>query len=433
MGTSDPGHVIVIDGASPNLYASGTGSLTFLDENASASGSATLAVKKWQIASVYGYPASSYSWLEIPGYSTPVPANGSFVAYQGTVYRIAGGAPLAVSNWANVGGTHSFVTLTTAQWDSDGFGVGGPHQYPMNGTEVAVGNTADHGSGFVFAGGAPLAVTNWANVATHPSWTVVDGNALDNYSGVYGHVRQYPANGTEVAVGNTADHGAGFVFAGGAPLAVTNWANVNAHPSWTIVDGNALDRYSSADAFHAFSHVLQYPMNGTAVAFGNPGPTHGSGYMFAGGAPLPVAKWSNVGLPPWVVVDGNALDRYSSSDPFHAFSHVRDYPSNGTFLSVGVGTKMGVWRVAGGFAFRINSCSVLNGGCTGAAVADGIGIQGAGGANDHLSAAPLNGTIVEGMPSKAFWTISGGKRTKRGASTAAVQVDDTSLAVIPVA
>ena len=433
MGTSDPGHVIVIDGASANLYTSGTGSLTFLDENASPSGSDSVAVKNWRIASVYGYPTSSYSWLKIPGYSNPIPANGSFVDYQGTIYRVAGGAPLAVSNWANVGGGHPFVTLTTAQWDADGFGVGGPHQYPANGTEVAIGNAADHGSGFVFAGGAPLAVTNWANVNAHPSWTVVDGSALDDFSGVYDHARQYPIDGTEVAIGNAADHGSGFVFAGGAPLAVTNWANVNAHPSWTIVDGNALDRYSSSDAFHAYSHVRRFPMDGTAVAFGNPGPTHGSGYLFAGGAPLPVAKWSNVGLPPWVVIDGNALDRYASPDQFHSFSHVRDYPNKGTFLSVRVGTKKGVWRVVGGYAFRIASCSALSGGCAAEVVADGIGIQSAGGANDHLTAAPLNGTIVEGMPSKTFWSISGGKRTKRGKSTPSFQVDDTSLATIPIA
>ena len=61
-----------------------------------------------------------------------------------------------------------------------------------------------------------------------PKWVVVGGVALDTYTSspsdpykAYEHVRLYQANGTAVAAA-----GWGYVFAGGAPLAVQNWANV---------------------------------------------------------------------------------------------------------------------------------------------------------------------------------------------------------------
>jgi hypothetical protein len=122
----------------------------------------------------------------------------------------------------------------------------------------------------VFAGGAPLSVSNWANVSSTPQWTFVDGNALSHFSTTepYDHVLQYPADGTYVATGNSNEHGAGFVFAGGAPLAIASWSNVP-NPKWTFVDGNALDTYNSNDPWHAFDHVRQYPADGTAVAVGN--------------------------------------------------------------------------------------------------------------------------------------------------------------------
>jgi hypothetical protein len=285
----------------------------------------------------------------------------------------------------------------------------------------------------VFAGGAPLAVTNWANVGS-PAWTVVDGTSLDTYSPAfpYGHVRQYPANGTAVAVGNPGTgHGDGFVFAGGAPLAVTNWANVG-NPTWTTVDGNALDTYKSAasDPYKAFSHVLQYPANGTAVAVGNPGSVHGNGYVFAGGAPLAVANWANVGSPAWTVVDNAALFTYTSApgDPYHVYSHVLAVPAAGTFLTTKAGAD---YRVAGGYAFTLSNCSVL-GGCTGATLVDPWAIANPSSPSAHLNVTPANGTLVEGLPSATYWSISGGKRTQVGSTPSATAVNDSSLSKFPI-
>jgi len=367
-------------------------------------------------------PGSSF-WNTAPFLELkPSIANGDFVTYDGAVFRIAGGAPLYVSNWNDVGGPQKTIALTTAQFDA-------LPQYPANGTAVAVGNPGTgHGEGYVFAGGAPLAVVNWANVGS-PKWTVVDGNALDTYltSFPYGHVRQYPANGTAVAVGNPGTgHGEGYVFAGGAPLAVVNWANVGS-PKWTVVDGNALDTYASSpsDPWKAYSHVRQYPANGTAVA------AAGWGYVFAGGAPLAVQSWANVGSPPFTKVDNAALYTYTSSpgDPWNAFSHVLAVPAAGTFLTTDAGAD---YRVAGGYPFTLSSCAAI-GGCASPVLVDPWAIANPATSQAHVNATPANGTLVEGLPSATYWSFSMGQRTQVGSTPAATAVNDSSLAAFPIA
>ena len=75
----------------------------------------------------------------------PAVVNGDFVTCQGAVFRIAGGAPLHVSNWNDVGGPQKTIALTQAQFDA-------LPQYPANGTAVAVGNPGTgHGEGYVFS------------------------------------------------------------------------------------------------------------------------------------------------------------------------------------------------------------------------------------------------------------------------------------------
>ena len=116
-------------------------------------------------------------------------------------------------------------------------------KYPANGTTVVIDNSNEHGAALVFAGGAPLTISNWNNVPNH-NFVYVDGNVLDTYTTSepsWDHVLQYPADGTPVVVGNPQLHGEGFVFAGGAPLAVSNWNNLPNH-AFTFVDGNVLDQ-----------------------------------------------------------------------------------------------------------------------------------------------------------------------------------------------
>src|SRR5439155_24654040 len=56
-------------------------------------------------------------------------------------------------------------------------------------------------------------------------------------------------------------------------------------------------------------------------------PGGGQGYIFAGGAPIFVSNWANVGNPAAVPVDGYALNHADGAGPL---SHVHQYPTNGT-------------------------------------------------------------------------------------------------------
>lgn len=278
--------------------------------------------------------------------------NGSFVDYEGNVYRIVGDAPIYVSSWAPFGGPQPVTMLTSAQFDA-------LPQYPMNGTAV---------------------------------YDVDPGPA----------------------------HGTGYIFVGGAPLAVKKWSNVN-RPALTGIQGTTLSTYATSGPY---SHVRQYPANGDAIFVDNPGAGHGSGYVFAGGAPTTVRRWTNVGgdVDP-VGVDSAALITFSSSG---AYSHVRQYPADGTFITSSSG---GTYRVVGGYAFSITNCAVVD--CTGAVRIDGWALSHTASPR-QFTASPLNGTVVEGLPSATYWSFSDGKRTEVTAAAGEVSVDDSSLTPFPI-
>jgi hypothetical protein len=412
--TDPPGHTGVVYSVSVN--AAGNGTIVYLDQNGSLSGGRnigedTVYVKNWVFSTHWSayYAYSNFDWtLQANAYPS-----GAFIDYGGNVYRMVGGAPLYVSAWAAVGGGKPYTTVTTAQFDS-------LSQYPANGSAVYEASGPLKGTGYVFVGGAPLVVTNWANVGK-PQITGVDPAALNTFaaSGPYSHVRQYPLNGTAIYEESGPSKGTGFVFAGGAPLVVTNWKNVGSPPV-TGVDPAALASYASSGPF---SHVRQYPLNGTAV-YEASGTLKGSGFVFAGGAPLAVANWMNINSPKITGVDPAALDTYATSG---AFSHVAAVPANGTFLSTKSG---GTYRAAGGYAFAIASCSDI-GGCTSPTLVDAWAIAHAGSASAHLAATPVNGTEVLAEPSGGYWTFESGDKSPGTASTAAVKVDDTSVSSFP--
>jgi hypothetical protein len=167
--------------------------------------------------------------------------------------------------------------------------------------------------------------------------------------------------------------------------------------------------------------VRQYPLNGTAIVLGG-GPSKGAGYVFAGGAPLAVAAWANVAAPVVTRIDPAALQTYQ---PSGMFSHVRLVPIDGTFLS----TKSGLrYRVAGGYAFALSTCSDI-GGCPSPALVDAFAVAHPG---THLTATPTNGTVVLAEPTATYWSFANGNRSKTTASAGAIEVDDTSVTSFPI-
>jgi hypothetical protein len=98
-------------------------------------------------------------------------------------------------------------------------------------------------------------------------------------------------------------------------------------------------------------------------------------------------------------------------------------PSAGTFLITAAGAT---YRVAGGAPLPITNCSAL-GGCTGAVTIDGWDIAHLGASQTGLDAVPVVGTVVEGLPSGAYWEYESGGWVTTGSTTSAVQVDDGSV------
>ncbi|MCL2013584.1 MAG: S8 family serine peptidase [Oscillospiraceae bacterium] len=245
-------------------------------------------------------------------------------------YIAAGGAPIPVVSWANVNVLQSYsLPITRSQLDD-------MRKYPKDGTFVRVAGSER----YRFAGGAPIPITNWDHVGGWPTGTPVtwvDHLALETYSdtGRFSHVRKYPMDGTYVGVTS----GLRYVFAGGAPILVTSWNNIDEpDPQFKIVDHVALETYSDTGSF---SHVRQYPLNETYV-----GTVDGARFIFTGDAPIPVTSWANINEqhPRFTIVDPAVLHGpYSDTGPR---SHVRQYPKNGTY----VGTLSGARYVFAGGA-----------------------------------------------------------------------------------
>ncbi|WP_406832810.1 VCBS repeat-containing protein [Pedococcus sp. KACC 23699] len=139
--------------------------------------------------------------------------DGGFVRVNesGAVFRMAGGAPIYVSSWNAVGGSQPVTNISQAQLDA-------MPAYPRDGTFLA----ASSGTVYRVAGGAPEAVSTWNSFGGPQPNIPVDQAAIDNAGGgaPWNHLRAVPADGTFIS--NTAD-GRVYRVAGGAPLYVSTW------------------------------------------------------------------------------------------------------------------------------------------------------------------------------------------------------------------
>ncbi len=174
------------------------------------------------------------------------PPDGSFVKTPDLrTWEIVGGAPVFVDSWAPFGGPQP-ITLVA---DLSGFRTS-----PADGTAF---NAQPSGQDWEVVGGAPVAVDNLATIG-NPRTFIVNDTALDathQYS--FGHLRQYPVDGTAV---NARPSGQGWEVVGGAPLAVDNWSTLG-NPTTTLVVDSAL----TATTQYSFGHLRQYPLDGTVV------------------------------------------------------------------------------------------------------------------------------------------------------------------------
>ncbi|MBV9605791.1 MAG: DUF1906 domain-containing protein [Solirubrobacterales bacterium] len=173
--------------------------------------------------------------------------NGTFVQVSGTTsfWEIAGGAPLYVNDWSDVGGEQTYTVITPQQFSQ-------LNPVPADGTLFET----DTGAVYVVAGGAPMFVTSTSVFAGDPQPFLVDQWDIDNVGNPLSHLNPLPANGTFL----TTTAGRNYRVAGGAPIAVTTWSPFGGvQPSVTI------DAWDIDNIYNAFAHLVYRPAVNTVV------------------------------------------------------------------------------------------------------------------------------------------------------------------------
>ena len=162
---------------------------------------------------------------------TSAPVNGDFVkdASTAVVYRLAGGSPIFVSTWVAFGGIKPVKVISHAQ-------LLALPQYPANGTFLY---TANDRHVYEVVGGAPVMVSAWPNVGgVHPT-VQVDPAAVARagQSGNWAHLRAVPADGTFI---KTSGNAVVYRIAGGAPIFVTSWTSFGRAQPTVGIDASAV-------------------------------------------------------------------------------------------------------------------------------------------------------------------------------------------------
>jgi surface antigen len=160
------------------------------------------------------YRVSSTSLATLPSR----PADGTFIqgAQRREIYRIAGGAPVAISTWTAVGGAKPFVTVDQVAIDKAG--TGGRYNHllalPVEGTFVQGGQRSEV---YRIAGGAPVYVSSWTAFGGKKPYVRVDQVAIDKAgtSTRFNHLRFRPLDGTILAASPTTSY---YRVSGGAPV-----------------------------------------------------------------------------------------------------------------------------------------------------------------------------------------------------------------------
>ena len=261
----------------------------------------------------------------------PYPADGTFLnSSTGAVYRVAGGAPLFVSNWNAVGGPQPYVTID--QWDIENISNPAAHlrPYPADGTFL----NSSTGAVYRVAGGAPLFVSSWNAVGGPQPYVTVDQWDLENISNPAAHLRSYPTDGTFL----NSSTGAVYRVAGGAPLFLSNWNAVGGPQPYVTVDQWDIENISNPAA-----HLNPVPSDGTFL-----NTSTGHVYRIAGGAPFAVSRWNVFGgEQPYTTVDEWDLEHITNPA-----AHLNETPADGTIVE-GVPSDT-YWSFSGGLRTEVS-------------------------------------------------------------------------------
>jgi len=407
-GSFDGGHALVVNSSS----SVSSGTVNLVSQNSGYQGTSEPVVSgtiSGGSVSVGG-GGSGWSYTTIGVVHAPTtgpPPNGTFVSYQGNVYRIAGGAPLYINSWNPFGGPQPTTALNATQWAS-------LRQFPLDGTTVS---TADTGGIFKIAGGAALWLNSCDAGCGNPiAVEQYSINGDGTYPGGTPHLRPVPADGTTLS---TADTGGVFKIAGGAPLWLNSCTPGCGAPIEVMqytINSDGIDPWGP----NALNLV---PADGTTISTSDTGGV----FKIAGGAPLYLSSCvAGCGNPVEVdqtMINSDAMDPWGSNN-------LNPVPVDGTFLQAQ--ETGGLYRVAGGAPIYVSDCTalgfpscdmpfvVINQYDITTDAADPWGPA-------TLTAAPSNGTVLQGEPSGALWSYAAGCISSTTTSTGAVRVNDASV------
>jgi hypothetical protein len=207
-------------------------------------------------------------------------------------------------------------------------------------------------------------------------------------------------NGTFIQVSGDTSF---YEIAGGAPLYVSDWSAVGGAQPYTVI---------TPQQFAALNPV---PANGTVFQTGT-----GAVYVVAGGAPMYVTS-AAVYNPPAVTF---LVDQWNIDNVGNPLSHMNPYPASGTFLTTTTGQS---YRIAGGAPIAVTNWSIY-GGVQSSVLIDPWDIANIANPLARMVSRPNVGTMVEGLPSGAYWEFGPKNRYLIPPHPGVVRVDDHGLA-----
>ena len=342
----------------------------------------------------HGLASTPSGYIHFPGVSSSGGlADGTFVSYQGNVYRMAGGAPLYVSTWSAFGGPQPTQALSDQQWAA-------LRPFPADGTVI---RTAQNGEIYVVVGGAPTYVSTCA--VTCAVQVNIDQWDIANAGTTPSHLRAYPVDGTVI---RTAQNGEIYIVVGGAPTYVSTC-------TVTCAAQANIDQWDVDNAGFAPTHLRQYPADGTVIRTAQ----DGNVYIVAGGAPLYVSTCAVT-----CAIQAN-IDQWDVANAGTVPAHLRPYPADGTFVRTSTGA---VYEIAGGAPFYLDSWATV-GGQQPYTNIDQWDVDNRANPAAHLLPSPASGTVVSGLPSGDQWAFgSQACRSATAAASAPVPVPDSGVA-----
>ncbi|SDO78042.1 CHAP domain-containing protein [Pedococcus dokdonensis] len=201
------------------------------------------------------------------------PPSGSFVKVRETsqVFRLVGKAPVFVSTWTAFGGVQKTYLISSTSLAT----------LPVRPTDGTFIKGAQRKEAYRIAGGAPVIVTSWAVFGGTKPTVVVDQNAIDKAGtgGAYNHLNAVPADGTFIKTGQRLE---AYRISGGAPVAISSWANVGGYKTPVYVDQLAVDKAGTGGKFN---HLRFHPKDGTIIK-ALPGT---ASYKVTAGVPVPTS------------------------------------------------------------------------------------------------------------------------------------------------